>query len=42
MDSFICALGLMTEKDIVEGKSVSCHGQGLIGEWSPVTLRFRP
>jgi hypothetical protein len=40
MESFICALGLMTEKDMVDGKSVSCHGQGLIGEWSPVTLRF--
>jgi len=37
-DSFICALGLMTEKDIVDGKSVSCHGQGLIGEWSPLTI----
>ena len=40
MEQFICALGLMTEKDMVDGKSVSCHGQGLIGEWSPVTLRF--
>jgi hypothetical protein len=40
MSSFICALGLMTEKDMVDGKSVSCHGQGLIGEWSPVTLQF--
>ena len=42
MESFICALGLMTEKDIVDGKSISCHGQGLIGEWSPVTMRFGP
>src|SRR5581483_1869851 len=36
--SFIAALGLMTEKDIVDGKSVSCHGQGLSGEWSPLTI----
>ena len=41
MESFICALGLMTEKDMVGGKSVSCHGQGLVGEWSPVTVRAR-
>ncbi len=39
--SFIIALGLMTEKDIAGGKSVSCHGQGLVGEWSPVTVRRR-
>jgi hypothetical protein len=42
IDSFIAALGLMTEKDMVDGKSVSCHGQGLIGEWSPLTLTFTP
>jgi len=42
MESFICALGLMTEKDMVDGKSISCHGQGLIGEWSPVTIRLQP
>jgi hypothetical protein len=42
MDSFIAALGLMTEKDIVDGKSVSCHGQGLIGEWSPLTITRTP
>lgn len=41
MDSFIAALGLMTEKDITEGKSVSCHGQGLVGEWSPLTITTR-
>jgi hypothetical protein len=28
----------MTEKDIVNGQSVSCHGQGLVGEWGPVTV----
>ena len=38
MASFIAALGLMTEKDIVGGQSVSCHGQGLIGQWSPLTV----
>ncbi len=41
MESFIAALGLMTEKDIVDGKSVSCHGQGLSGEWSPLTITRR-
>jgi hypothetical protein len=38
MESFIAALGLMTEKDITDGASVSCHGQGLVGEWSPLTI----
>jgi hypothetical protein len=38
MESFIAALGLMTEKDIVDGASVSCHGQGLIGEWSELRV----
>ena len=34
VESFIAALGLMTEKDIVPGKgSVSCHGQGAVGKW---------
>ena len=44
MESFIAALGMMTEKDIVDGKSVSCHGQGLSAEWSPLTItrRFAP
>ena len=37
-ESFVAALGLMTEKDIADGKSVSCHGQGLIGEWSPLVI----
>ena len=40
MASFICALGLMTEKDMVDGRSVSCHGQGLIGEWSPLRIEI--
>lgn len=33
-NSFLIALGLMTEKTIEHGKSVSVHGQVLIGEWS--------
>lgn len=39
---FIAALGLMSEIDIVEGKSVSCHGQGVVGQWSPMTVRVEP
>ena len=38
MDGFLCALGLMTERDIEGGKSVSLHGQGIIGEWSPLVV----
>jgi hypothetical protein len=38
MDGFLCALGLMTEKDIRDGKSTSLHGQGIIGEWSPLLI----
>ena len=41
MESFIAALGLMTEKDIVDGKSVSCHGQGIAGEWSELRITTR-
>jgi hypothetical protein len=37
--SFVIALGLMTEKTIEQGKSVSVHGQGLTGEWGPFTIR---
>jgi Family of unknown function (DUF6081) len=35
---FIAALGLMSEIDQVDGKSVSCHGQGVIGRWSPMRV----
>lgn len=35
---FIAALGLMSEIDIARGKSVSCHGQGVIGRWSPMRV----
>jgi hypothetical protein len=39
---FIAALGLMSEIDIVDGKSVSCHGQGVIGRWSPMRVVIEP
>ena len=35
----VLGLGLMTEKDIGPEGSVSCHGQGLRGEWTPITIR---
>jgi hypothetical protein len=38
MESFLIALGLMTEKAIDEDHSISLHGQGLTGEWSPLTI----
>jgi hypothetical protein len=38
LNGFIIALGLMTEKTIENGKSVSVHGQTLIGEWSKFTV----
>ena len=38
MGGFLCALGLMTEKDIRDGRSASLHGQGIIGEWSPLVI----
>ena len=37
-NSFVIALGLMTEKTIEHGKSVSVHGQTLIGEWGKFTI----
>lgn len=42
MDGFVAALGLMTEKDIIDGKSISCHGQGLTAEWSPLRITREP
>ena len=39
---FTAALGLMSEIDIVDGKSVSCHGQGVIGQWGPMRVIFEP
>jgi hypothetical protein len=38
MDGFLCALGIMTEKDIRDGQSTSLHGQGVIGEWTPLVI----
>lgn len=35
---FTAALGLMSEIDQMDGKSVSCHGQGVIGRWSPMRV----
>jgi hypothetical protein len=39
---FTLAMGLMTEKDIAGGKSVSLHGQGLQGEWSETRVTLAP
>ncbi|MGH2806222.1 MAG: DUF6081 family protein [Actinomycetota bacterium] len=33
-------LGLMTEKDIGASGSISCHGQGIRAEWSPIEIAF--
>ena len=38
LNGFAIAMGLMTEKTIEHGKSVSVHGQTLIGEWSKFTI----
>ena len=42
LTGFTVALGLMSEIDNVDGKSVSCHGQGVIGRWSPMTVITEP
>jgi hypothetical protein len=39
---FTLAMGLMTERDIAEGKSTSLHGQGLQGEWSETQVTLTP
>lgn len=36
--SFIAGLGIMTEKDLTREGSVSVHGQGVMGEWSPLEI----
>ena len=41
INGFIIALGLMTEKTIEQGKSVSVHGQVLIGQWGAFTITIR-
>jgi uncharacterized protein DUF6081 len=38
LTGFIAALGIMTEKDLTPRGSVSCHGQGILGEWSPIEI----
>ncbi len=42
LTGFTVALGLMTEKDISPSGSTSLHGQGLMGEWSPITVSHAP
>jgi hypothetical protein len=39
-NEFTVALGLMTEKDLSPEGSTSLHGQGIIGEWSPMKVSF--
>ena len=41
INGFIIALGLMTEKPIKQGKSVSVHGQVLTGVWGAFTITVR-
>lgn len=38
LDRFVLALGIMTEKDLGNDGSVSCHGQAILGEWGPVEI----
>ena len=38
INGLIIALGLMTEKQIEQGKSVSVHGQILSGIWGTFTI----
>jgi Family of unknown function (DUF6081) len=42
INGFTLAMGLMTEKDIRDGASVSLHGQGLTGEWSETRITVQP
>jgi hypothetical protein len=37
-NGFVAALGIMTEKDLSPDGSVSVHGQGVLGEWSPLEI----
>jgi hypothetical protein len=41
INGLIIALGLMTEKPIEQGKSVSVHGQVLSGVWGAFTITTR-
>lgn len=38
LSGFTAALGVMTEKDLSPTGSVSCHGQGVLAEWSPLEI----
>jgi hypothetical protein len=38
LGQIVLGLGLMTEKDVTADGSISCHGQGLRGEWGPITI----
>lgn len=38
LNGFVAALGIMTEKDLSPTGSVSCHGQGVLAEWSPLEI----
>lgn len=38
MQTFKLGLGLMTAKNISQGGSISVHGQGVLGEWSPIRI----
>lgn len=38
VSGFTAALGLMTQKDLRSSGSVSLHGQGASGEWSPLRI----
>ncbi|MFD0588098.1 DUF6081 family protein [Paenibacillus sp. GCM10027627] len=40
-NEFTVALGIMTEKDLTPGGSVSAHGQTVIAEWSPITIEVK-
>ncbi|MFN8618262.1 MAG: DUF6081 family protein, partial [Dehalococcoidia bacterium] len=42
ISGFTAAIGLMSEIDITDGKSVSCHGQGVIGQWGPMRVVMEP
>ncbi len=42
VSSFRIGLGIMTAKNITDGKSISVHGQGMIGRWSPVQYSSVP
>jgi hypothetical protein len=38
LSGFVAALGIMTEKDLTPNGSISCHGQAIGAEWSPLEI----